>query len=187
MDRDGNLYGTASLGGALNQGVVFKIKPNGREKVLHSFAGVAGSDGSFPTSSLFIDFFGNIYGTTRTGGSGLAGTVFQLTPDGKETVLHAFTGGKDGANPVGSVVTDNVGNLYGVTSAGIGGQPSAGTVFRVSPEGKDKVIHSFDLSVDPNDGIEPANGLILDEAGVLYGVTDRGGTSGHGTVFRVRI
>jgi uncharacterized repeat protein (TIGR03803 family) len=185
MDSDGNLYGTAVNGGDLNQGVVFKVKPNGTEKVLHSFAGSSVGDGNLPISSLIMGADGNLYGTTPTGGSGTnAGTVFKLTLKGKEDVLHSFAGADDGASPIGSLVMDATGNLYGATSAGGLGDASVGTVFKLTPKGKEKVLHSFDAAIDVNDGFQPSSGLIMDASGNLYGVTAQGGSSGDGTVFK---
>lgn len=185
MDSDGNLYGTTVEAGALNQGVVFKVTPHGREKVLLSFSGA--SDGRFPISSLIIDGDGNLYGTTPLGGPGCCGTVFKVTPKGKETVLYSFTGADDGANPIGSLVMDALGDLYGATSGGGSCCASIGTVFRVSPGGKKKALHSFNADLDLNDGSKPSSGLIIDTAGNLYGVTAEGGASGNnGTVFKVR-
>src|SRR5262245_31559858 len=64
--------------------------------VVHSFNG---SDGANPLAGFTIDAAGKLYGTTNSGGAYNAGTVFKVTPKGKEIVLHSFTGGKDGANP----------------------------------------------------------------------------------------
>jgi uncharacterized repeat protein (TIGR03803 family) len=183
LDGDGNLYGTATEGGALNQGTVFKLTPKGKLKVLHSFDG--GNDGRFPTGGLIMDGDGNLYGTTPGGGVNIAGTAFKLTPKGKLKVLHAFSG-SDGANPVGSLVMDSAGDLYGATSAGGAGDASDGTVYRISAGGKEKVLHSFDADVDITDGFRPSSGLIIDAGGGLYGVTAEGGNNGGGgTVFRV--
>jgi len=183
MDADGNLYGTTLEGGALNQGTVFKITPHGKEKVLHSFDGT--NDGRFPTSGVAIDFDGNLYGTTPGGGQNIAGTLYRMSKSGKIKVLHAFSGGDDGGNPVGTLLLGGDGEIYGVTFSGGAGDASDGTVFKLSPSGKEKVLHSFDADVDVNDGFKPSGGLIMDDVGTLYGVTSSGGTSGAGTVFRV--
>lgn len=126
IDKAGNLYGTTSLGGTGCSGggcgVVFRVAPDGTEDVLYSFAG--GKDGAGPEAGLISDNAGNLYGTTTTGGAACSinsfgcGTVFKLTPDGHETVLHAFEGGTDGAYPESELVADGAGNLYGTTAAG---------------------------------------------------------------------
>jgi uncharacterized repeat protein (TIGR03803 family) len=182
MDSDGNLYGTTLEGGALNQGTAFKLPPKGKLKVLHSFDG--NNDGRYPSSGLVRDGDGNLYGTNVGGGVNIAGTAYRLKPNGTIKVLHAFSGGDDGANPVGGLTLGADGNLYGATSFG-GGDASVGTVFRLSPSGKEKVLHSFDADVDVNDGFRPSAGLVTDALGTLYGVTATGGASGAGTAFRV--
>lgn len=146
-DESGNLYGMAPLGGDINCfpatggcGVVFKIDSNGKETVLHKFHG---TDGTSPWGTLVRDAAGNLYGTTAAGDGGSCqfgcGTVFKLDPHGKLTVLHAFTGGADGATPsFETLLLDVQGNLYGTTTQG--GDPNCsaygvgcGVVFELTP------------------------------------------------------
>ncbi len=130
MDSAGNLYGTTVAGGTKGDGTVFELSPNGTETILHSFTGGT-SDGSGPLAGLIIDSAGNLYGTTAYGGTNGNGTVFRIDPNGAETVLYSFTGGaSDGANPVGDLVMDNTGNLYGTTA--YGGASGGGTVFKIN-------------------------------------------------------
>ena len=147
MDANGDLYGTASNGGARGFGSVFKTsRASGawQTQVLHSFTGVH-LDGEFPDSALVLDPSGNIYGTTEAGGADLkscqvwndngCGMVFELSPNGaqwKESILKAFSGGTDGAFPQG-VVLDGKGNLFGAAQAG--GRLFEGLVFEISPAG----------------------------------------------------
>ena len=161
-----------------------------KEKILYSFKG--GSDGADPRTALIADAQGNIYGTTFSGGRGNndgcagagCGTVFKLTPQGKETVLYAFTGGSDGAGPDGALIADAHGNLYG--TAGFGGrgvcEVGCGTVFEVTPEGSESVIYSF---TGLSDGSYPINGLIADAQGNFYGAALGGDYSVFGEVFKV--
>jgi uncharacterized repeat protein (TIGR03803 family) len=122
LDAAGNLYGTTSAGGASGFGVVFKLDPTGQETVLYSFTG--GTDGGAPFGVMVRDSEGNLFGTTNSGGdlsTGFGfgvGVVFEVDASGKETVLHSFTGGADGANPVAGLVQDKKGHLYGVTFGG---------------------------------------------------------------------
>ncbi|HEX8799106.1 MAG TPA: choice-of-anchor tandem repeat GloVer-containing protein [Terriglobales bacterium] len=191
IDKDGNVYGTTSLGGGYNSGLVFKLAPelDGKwsETVLHSFQG---TDGVNPNGDLVFDKAGNLYGTTNAGGGHNLGLVFKLAPelDGKwsETVLHSFQG-TDGANPNGGLIFDRAGNLYGTTYSG--GTHNNGTVFKLSPdadgEWTETVLHSFQGSPD---GANPDAGLIFDRVGNLYGPTYGGGTpnfGGYGTVFKL--
>jgi len=130
-DANGNLYGTTELGGYMQGcggqgcGVVFEITAGGNYDLLYTFQG--GTDGASPAGGLIADGQGNLYGTTFDGGADNKGVVFKLTPKGKEIVLHAFTGGSDGANPGATLITDGEGNLYG--TAEYGGNPVCGGVF----------------------------------------------------------
>jgi uncharacterized repeat protein (TIGR03803 family) len=159
--------------------------------VLHSFAG-APTDGAGPYAGLFRDGAGNLYGTTTYGGAessacaGLhCGVVFKLGAAATGTLLHRFTGGTDGRNPVAGLIQDGAGNLYGTTIGG--GAYDNGVVFKLSPTGTETVLYSF---TGGKDGGAPEAGLIRDGAGNLYGTTTAGGppsacTFGCGTVFRV--
>src|SRR5207253_5645914 len=89
-DAAGNLYGTTLGGGAYGFGAVFKVTPSGEETVLHSFN--LPPDGFIPVGVLVLDAAGNLYGTTTGGGFYGLGTVFKLTPSGKETILYSFAG-----------------------------------------------------------------------------------------------
>ena len=133
LDTNGNLYGTTYGGGAYGKGTVFELSPSGVETVLHSFCARAGCpDGSHPRADLVMDTAGNLYGTTYDGGTNSVGTVFKLSPNGTETVLHSFAAnGSDGTHPYAGLVTDTMGNLYGTTYSG--GANGYGTVFKVTP------------------------------------------------------
>jgi len=114
QDTAGNLYGTAG-GGAYGLGTVFKLDPSGTETVLHSFAGGIG-DGEFPQAGLRLDKNGNLYGTTNLGGKTSNGVVFKIDPTGNETIVYNFAGGTtDGCYPLGGLVMDKNGRLYGTT------------------------------------------------------------------------
>jgi uncharacterized repeat protein (TIGR03803 family) len=181
MDKHGNLYGASYQGGgACNCGAIFKIDSAGDESVLYVFTG-NDSDGAYPQASLIMDKKGNLYGTTKFGGTSNGGTVFMLAPDNTETILHSFSGGADGAVVYAGLVADKKGNLYGTTL--VGGGADAGTVFKVAPGGGETVLYSF---LDGNDGATPYGGAILDDKDNLYGTTSEGGVNGFGTVFEIR-
>ncbi len=191
LDSAGNLYGTASIGGANTYGTVFKLDANGKFSVLHSFTV---NEGCFVEASLLRDAAGNLYGTTDGCGKFGEGTVFKLAPSGKMTVLHTFTGGTDGGFPGGPVVQDKAGNLYG--SATFGGNltaplctlpettgPGCGVVFKIDTSGQYTVLHAF----KGTDG-QWVGGVILDAADNLYGTAVDGDipTGGeYGTVFKI--
>ena len=190
-DGSGNLYGTTTYGGASNRGAVFRVAADGTETVLYSFAGKHGVN---PEAVLIIDSSGNLYGTTAYGGdpncpervlpSG-CGVVFKIAPDGTEIVLHAFANGGEGNEPLGGLVMDQSGNLYGMTQLGGNG---FGNIFEVAPDGTETVLYTFQGEPD---GARPAGELIMDGAGNLYGTTGFGGNPcqhsifGCGTVFKL--
>jgi len=191
FDQKGNLYGTTYDGGSHNSGVVFKLTPDGKETVLYSFCAQTNcTDGAGPLGGIVFDQKGNLYGTTQQGGSYDRGTVFKVTPNGKETVLHSFCRANypctDGAEPLAGPVFDQEGNLYGTTSEG-GAPGNAGVVFRLTPEGEETVLYSFCWEEVCADGKEPVAGLVFDQKGNLFGTTSSGGAYGiwRGTVFKL--
>jgi uncharacterized repeat protein (TIGR03803 family) len=204
-DAAGNMYGTTVGGGLNDGGTVFKIGRDGTTDIVYSFCTQSNcSDGAEPLSGLIADHAGNFYGTTSGGGTQSRGTVFRLTPDGSEAVLHSFCEKKrcaDGNAPLAPVIADSQGNLYGTTElGGTFGQdgPYGGVVFKLAPDGSYTVLHSF-CEAPPNcpDGYELRDGLTMDSSGNLYGVAYYGGRVsrecnselgdyfGCGTVFRI--
>jgi uncharacterized repeat protein (TIGR03803 family) len=196
FDKEGNLYGVASGGGSSNKGTVYELTPGSKgtwtEKTLLSFNGTVG--GSTPLSGVVFDSKGNLYGTTKLGGSNAVGVVYELSPSGSgkwtETVLHNFGGSGDGAYPVGDIALNASGDIFGTTEGGgahgNGTEAQGGTVFKVSPKSgggwSESVLHSFGGGTDGN---VPKGGIVLDASGNGYGTTYSGGTKSEGTVFRV--
>ncbi len=201
LDLNGTLYGTTSLGGTYHLGTLFRRNSQGKETVLYTFTG--GADGAYPNTGLVQDKNGKLYGTTQNGGDLSCldfgkmfpgcGTVFQLDTNGVLTVLHAFTGGTDGAGPQG-LITDSSGNLYGTTFYGGDlGCPSGigcGVVYSMDTSGNETVLYNFSGGTD---GWLPNTFLTRDRAGNLYGVTVNGGNSadcagnGCGVVFKLDV
>jgi uncharacterized repeat protein (TIGR03803 family) len=188
FDTAGNLYGTSFWGGSCNQGAVFQLtRSTGGEWTaasIHDFDGLP--DGSLPESGVTLDAAGHVYGTTAGGGESNYGTVYRLTPSGSgwtETILYSFHAGADGGIPVGGVVFDHAGNLYGTTM--IEGSGNGGTVFKLSPSGGSWVfstIYSFpSISYQPG----PRDTLSIDSAGNLYGTSYGDGIYGYGNVFKL--
>jgi uncharacterized repeat protein (TIGR03803 family) len=154
-DSSGNLYGTASAGGANGEGAVFKIVPgsgksSSTESVLYSFCpgGTPCVDGGSPSAGVVISLSGaNLYGTTAAGGNKDQGTVFEVPIiGGSESVLHSFCdsnepicadsfGNPDGSTPSGPLVVDGEGNIFGTTDTGggntQGAQAGGGTLFEL--------------------------------------------------------
>jgi uncharacterized repeat protein (TIGR03803 family) len=201
IDHAGNLYGSVSSGNPDDYdgcywhnhasfpgcGAIFELSPNGdgtwTESNIYIFQGTP--DGSTPRSTLVFDAKGNLYGTTEYGGSssGLCsgdylwgcGTVFELTPNGggtwSENILYYFSGQGDGANPIGRLVFDQRGNLYGTT---YGVYAGVGSVFKLSHGSwNETTLHRFDSK---EEGRHPYGGVVIDSAGDLYGATEYGGS-----------
>jgi uncharacterized repeat protein (TIGR03803 family) len=193
-DTSGNLYGTTQVG-ANNSGTAFELSPPVSQggawtySVLHSF-GIDPNDGISPIAGLLMDPGGNLYGTTALGGAFDRGTVFELSPPASpggawsESILWNFTDGADGSRPVGGLIMDGSGNLYGTTSCGGLYQDSGfcrGTVFKLSPPSQgggnwtESILWNFGNGYD---GIYPESNLIFDSNGNLYGTTACGGAFG---------
>jgi len=193
FDQSGNLYGTTGRGGTKGHGVVFELTPSSKgkwtETVLHHFAG-SPTDGIEPDADLLMDTAGNLYSTTRYGGSGTAckdgcGVVFELSPsNGKwtESFVYSFTGNPDGATPFAGLTFDSTGNLYGTTDTG--GPKNDGVIFKLTPANggwTESVVYSF-LGW-PRDGARSYANLISDGKGNFYGATIFGGANDPGTIF----
>jgi uncharacterized repeat protein (TIGR03803 family) len=195
------LYGANINGGNLNDcnssgcGVIFKLSTStGAETVVYTFTG--GTDGSGATGGLILDSKGNLYGTAAGGGdlsctisqyfSG-CGVVFQMSPAGKEKILHTFTGTTtDGAEPPLGLVRDSKGNLYGTTL--YGGTANVGIVYEIPATGGETILYNFTGGTDGN---EPTASLTLDSTGNLWSTTNYGGDlscnppTGCGTLFKL--
>ncbi|HEY3638329.1 MAG TPA: choice-of-anchor tandem repeat GloVer-containing protein [Rhizomicrobium sp.] len=177
MDATGNLYGAAG-GGTGNAGVVFRLAPDGTETTLHTFAGQPG-DGAIPTGSLIFDSQGNLYGTTKSGGTSDYGTIFKLAANETETMLYSFKNSPDGSYPNPGLIMDASGNLFGTTAQGGCNCAYQGTIFELSPNGTETTLYAFGKSSSL-----PVFGLIEDSSGHLYGTTVYRGKKNTGAVFR---
>jgi len=182
FDGAGDIYGVTYVGGAYGLGTLFKIAPDGSEAIVRSFG--QGDDGAFPRSQPTIDASGNIYGTTNGGGGsvncdGGCGTIWEYGAGGKYKVLHKFDF-TDGSQPVGQLLRDAGGNLYGITTNGSAN--NQGEVFEYTSDGKFRVLHTFGGS----DGAYPECSLIQDRAGNIFGTTEGGGSDNDGTVFEIQ-
>lgn len=192
---DGNFYGTTYLGGAYNEGTVFKITPSGTYTLLYSF-GATATDALRPLGSLVEGADGNFYGTTYLGGASICGSppigcgaVFMVTPGGKESVIYSFgSTATDGYRPVAALTLRSDGSFYGTTASG--GTNGAGTVFELTPSGIETVLYSFS---GPPDGASPTSALVAGSGNNFYGTTEAGGTNGCnfapgcGTVFSISL
>ena len=178
LDAAGNLYGTTNVGGSdLGFGSAFQLSLSGggwTESTIY--------DVEFPFSGLTFDADGNLYGVAPIGGEG-SGAVFQLTPSGSgwtPHTLYSFSGGDDGNEPIGGVVLDAAGNIYGSTIAG--GPTGGGVVFELVRSGGDYSYRSLYTFAG---GAGPFNTLTMDAASNLYGTTLGDGAYGGGNVFKL--
>jgi uncharacterized repeat protein (TIGR03803 family) len=184
----GILYGTTFEGGSAGKGTVFSVTPSGSEQILHSFGTYGSSpDGQFPFSTLLMTH-GVLYGTTSAGGSNSCsnqgcGTVFSLTLDGTERILHNFNPSGDGFAPIAGLI-ETGGTFYGTTSAGglLGSGISYGTVYSITPGGKESILWSFENAGDGSDLVAPLTFL----NGKLYGTAPECGEYCGGSVFAIK-
>jgi len=208
LDAHGNIYGVTENGGLLNCdeggpvgcGVVYtltKINSDWGFSLLYEF----GADTHLPPypSQIVIGPNGGVYGAELEGGPPeLQGTIYNLVPPltahsatansfWTNRVLHQFGVGNDGTYPH-KFVFDSAGNIFGVTA--FGGAFNEGTVYELSPSAQgwtETILYSFQGGVD---GMLP-KGVVLDDAGNLWGTTEQGGNpgcspfQGCGTIFEL--
>jgi hypothetical protein len=210
FDAQGNMYGVAE-GQQDTYGAAFELSPasggSWTVNTLYSFQNFF--DGEYPMANLVFDAKGNLYGVTAGGGiNGISqgclsegcGTVFELSPDGnggwQKATIYEFQGGEDGNLPLGGLVWDAAGNLFGTTEGGGHGNHcdqtmGCGTVFELSPSNGawiETVLHRFG---NGSDGQTPSAGLVFDSQGNLYGATVLGGVInatcyyGCGAIFKL--
>jgi uncharacterized repeat protein (TIGR03803 family) len=187
IDAEGNIYGTTSC----CYGAVYKVLPSGLLTVVYDFAG--GNDGAYPDSGVVVDAAGNLYGTTSYGGGSGCGGMgcgvdYELSASGSnwtEKILYTFQGGSDGMMPLGGLIFDAAGNLYGTTSTG--GTNGGGTVFELSPSGNQwnfQLLYGLAYTGGQYH-IGPTGILAMDSIGNIYGTTAYDGTNGFGSVFKL--
>ena len=210
IDTSGNLYGVSSAGPSTSGGAVFELMPNAKKtkwklKVLATFCTdwPSCTGGKEPLSGLTYvgaasgvpyDGKSSLYGTTSQGGKQGQGIVFQLTKE-KGTWTHqtiydfcAAAKCTDGALPIGDLIVDASGNLYGAANAG--GAFGFGSIYEIKhargPSPNLTVLHSFCALANCADGDQPEAGVIIDGAGNLFGTTALGGSSHNGgTVYKI--
>ncbi len=210
IDRAGNLYGIAYEGGytggnctehtLLGCGAVFKLTKRNSGWAFSSLYNFHwGTDGALPAGGVTFGPNGSLYGTTSLGGvgwDGVDGTAFELNPSPTvcktavcswtETVLYRFGGGHDGAGPMGDLLFDEAGHMYGTTHYGGGsgcGGSGCGTVYQLTLY--DGWTEGFVYSFAGGDGQFPEAGVISGNAANLYGTTYGGGAYGQGVVYQL--
>jgi uncharacterized repeat protein (TIGR03803 family) len=174
-----DLYGATLFGGANNLGTIYRLSQNGKFNVLHSFGG--SGDAISPSGWVIWDNAGFVYGAAQGGGAFGFGAIYKVAAgNGKEKLVYSFTGGLDGGNPVSCLKLPD-GTLYGETTQG--GANDAGVVFKITADGTESVLYSFNTS--GKGGYSPAGPMANDNSSNLYGTAEFGGKNGKGTAFRV--
>ena len=182
LASNGDVYESASTGGAHALGAIVQVTPAGRVSDLYSFVG-GPRDGAGPDQSLVQGPDGDLYGVTAAGGPGIGrGSVFELTLGGTERVLHLFSGSPgDGADPSSPLLLASDGDFYGTTSAG--GAHQAGTLYRITAAGSYSTLYSFPAATRGGPLSIPRAALIQARGGKLVGTCLAGGRSNEGGVF----
>jgi uncharacterized repeat protein (TIGR03803 family) len=190
-DSNGDLFGTTELGGASGGGTVFEIAktPTGYASTPTTLVNF---EVDVPVGSLIADSRGDLFGTTKGGGSVNGGAVFEIvkTAAGYASTpitLASFQDLDDGLSPVGGLIMDANGDLFGTTS-GTTASPfnlpaTDGTVFEIKKTATGYASASALVFFDGADGAAPVASLIADASGDLFGTTAEGGANGGGTVF----
>ena len=150
---NGLFYGVAESAGANGSGTIFNVSSGGAFSPLYSFARLrpkaellTNDDGAAPVCALTLGANGNFYGTAPEGGINSYGTIFEVTHQGKVTVLYAFSNSIDGASPEAPLLQFTNGNLYGTAYAG--GSNGYGTIFGLTEAGKVTPLYSFTNGAD---------------------------------------
>jgi uncharacterized repeat protein (TIGR03803 family) len=159
--------------------VVVATNSQAQFSVLYNF-NTKGTDGANPANPgiLAQGRDGNMYGTTVNGGTNGVGTVFQITPSGKETVIYNCTQAQ-GYAPYAGLTLGTDGNLYGAML--YGGTSGFGTIFQITPSGSLTVLYPF---TGGTDGRYPAAPPVLGSDGNWYGTT-QGDFSNNGTLYQL--
>lgn len=177
---DGMMYGTIANGGAYGDGAIFSYNPEtGVAELVGDFNESA--SGKSPQGKLLSNGGMNFYGVTNEGGAFGKGTFFSFTVSSLGNfiqVYNHFDGSNDGSYPVGSLVQDSDGIIYGTTTSG--GMHGYGTLFKHSfNQGGFEVVHHF----DGEGGASPKGGLIYNWFYGIVGITSEGGANGNGVIF----
>jgi uncharacterized repeat protein (TIGR03803 family) len=174
---DGNEYGTTYVGGRDDDGVVYRMTPDGALTAIHAFNGRKASG---PDAALLPGSDGFLYGTTAQNVAGHTGSIFRISIDGRFETLHLFAPA-EGGFVISELIESRDGFLYG--TAVVGGDDDRGTVFRISTSGAFERLVSFPVSGAL--GMYPEAPLLEGDDGNFYGTTTQGGARDDGTLFRM--
>ena len=164
-DAAGDLFGTTIYGGASGDGTVFEIaKGSGKITVLAAIFN--GTNGSLPYGGVVEDAAGNLFGTAYQGGTSNYGTVFEVVKGSGTITTVASFNNANGANPLGGLIEDAAGNLFG--TAYQGGNWYDGSVFEIA-RGSSTITTLASFS--GTNGENPGASLLEDASGDLFGTT----------------
>ena len=189
IDANGRLYGVCTVGGVTGLGTVYELSRSDdhwRFTTLYAFKDQP--DGALPYGGLIFGQRGDLYGTTYYAGANDFGTVYKLSHKRgtwTESVLYSFKGGRDGASPISSLVSDAAGNLYGTTSDGGAASCVCGVIFKLtqSADGSWTESVAYRFPGVPRPGFA-YNGMVPDAAGNFYGATVHGGRGNDGAIYQ---
>jgi autotransporter passenger strand-loop-strand repeat protein/uncharacterized repeat protein (TIGR03803 family) len=184
MDAAGDLFAITNQATDNGAGTIYEIAKTG--STYSSTPITIASFASGNPVNVILDTSGDLFGLTESGGASGDGTVFEIAKTGSSygsPVTLATFDGANGYGPLGGLVMDAAGDLFGTTQSG--GAHGDGTVFEIAKTGSTygplTTLYSFDYT----DGESPVGTLTFDAAGDLYGTTTYGGADGYGTVFEI--
>ncbi len=178
IDQNGDLFGTTDFGGTNGFGSIFEL-PKGSNTIM-TLASVGGTTGVGLHGDLIMDSKGDLFGTTGGGGPTFDGSIFELAHGSSTIVTLASFDKTNGSSPVGELLMDKNGDLFGTTSQG--GAKNDGVIFELAHGSSNiTVLASFNLT----NGTSPQGSLLADSSGDLFGTASGGGANGLGTVFEL--
>ena len=172
------LWGTASGGGVMNLGVIYKTNISGTDYAVQKVFTDAVNDGHFPTGTLVLASNGKLYGMTAYGGENNAGVIFEIDPANRAFRKLFDFSEATGGRPISSLAEGANHKLYGLASTG--GSAGYGTLFEFDPE---HGVFQKKIDFDETTGTSPNGPLVLAENNKLYGVTAGGGEYNEGVIF----
>jgi hypothetical protein len=185
LDQAGSIYGTAARGGSTTCsaggcGVTYKLTRSGNTWTETTLYSPQLGDPVYPAGGVVMDGSGNLYGVFEESGQYDGGAVYELSPSESgwtEQTIYRFTSGTDGGNPLGGLIFDSSGNLWGTTTSGGNG---SGTAFELSTVNGGWSFDAFYAFASGSLNV-PSDKLLMDSAGNLYGTTssflDNSGTA----------
>ena len=177
-DAAGDLFGTTETGGSANDGTVFEVSAGSH--ALTTVVNFTGSNGAYPQAGLVANSAGDLFGTTSSGGSANAGSIFELSAGTHALTTLVSCNASTGYGPNSSVILDSAGDIFGTTGAG--GTSDYGTVYEVVAG-----AHTLTtlLNFGPSNGDDPVGNIVMDSAGDIFGASQFGAAGLVGQVYEL--